>query len=276
MTRLVWITDPHLNHVPVQAWDRFLDSVNTLSPEALLITGDISEGEDVAFQLNRIAEAFAVPVYFVLGNHDFYHSSIADTRRRVTDAAADNPLLHYLTDLGPIQLSENSYLVGEDGWGDATEGNYEGSPVRLNDFARIEDFYLRDPAQWKAILSGLGSAAARRVAAKLADVPQEAKHILVATHVPPYCEACWYEGRTTDENWAPFFVCGEVGKTLRSFSQDRPYQQMTVVCGHTHHAGIAKITENQIVYTGAADYGSPRAEGTITVDDEIVVDLHAT
>ena len=111
--RIVWITDPHLNHVPVQAWDQMISQVVQNNPDSIVITGDISEGDDVVFQLNRIAEAIAVPIHFVLGNHDFYHSSIAKTRRDVVDAARSNPLLNFLTDSGPIQFADDVFLIGD-------------------------------------------------------------------------------------------------------------------------------------------------------------------
>ena len=265
--RIVWITDPHLNHVPVQAWDQMISQVVQNNPDSIVITGDISEGDDVVFQLNRIAEAIAVPIHFVLGNHDFYHSSIAKTRRDVVDAARSNPLLNFLTDSGPIQFADDVFLIGDDGWGDATAGDYENSPVRLNDFARIEDFYLRHPKHWKEMLIQQGVASASRLNEKLNSLPETTRHVIVATHVPPFCESCWYEGKTTDENWAPFFVCGQVGEVLKRASQSNTKRQHTVLCGHTHHDGIANISDNLIVYTGAAQYGKPGVEGVVMVQD---------
>jgi hypothetical protein len=89
---------------------------------------------------------------------------------------------------------------------------------------------------------------------------------LIATHVPPFCESCWYEGKTTDDNWAPFFVCGSVGRVLQQTSQVRPQSMFTVLCGHTHHEGVATMRDNLVVYTGAAEYGSPEVEGTIDIE----------
>ena len=256
-------------------------SIRSLSPESVIITGDISEGDDVVFQLNRIAEALMIPIYFVLGNHDFYQSSIGKTRQDVIAATRTNPLLRYLTDCPPVELNEGVFLVGDDGWGDATEGDYEGSPIRLNDFELIEDFRNSDPSNWKAMLQQQGSQSAERVLAKLSMLPASAKEVLVATHVPPFCESCWYEGQTTDENWAPFFVCGSMGKILQTHfaagsqqrgSQQRGSQQWgsqqkgTVLCGHTHHEGVAKMSDNLIVHTGAAAYGKPDVEATLNLD----------
>ncbi|NND99675.1 MAG: metallophosphoesterase [Pirellulaceae bacterium] len=266
--RIVWTTDLHLNHVPLNAWEQWIDTVRRHSPDALIVTGDISESDDVVFQLNRIAEAFAIPIYFVLGNHDFYQSSIGKTRRLVIDATRDNPLLHYLVDCGPIELANDVFLVGEDGWGDATRGSYETSPIRLNDFARIKDFYLYDPSRWKSLLQEQGKLSAERLEQKLGALPSSTKHVLVATHLPPFCESCWYQGETTDENWAPFFVCGQVGDVLLRFAASHKDRNYTVLCGHTHHDGIATMAENLIVYTGAAQYGRPDVEAEIGVSQQ--------
>ena len=116
--RIAWITDPHLNHCSLPAWERLLDQVESCECDSVVITGDISEGEDVVFQLTRLADSIARPIYFVLGNHDFYHSSIQRTRTAVSMAAAKHPLLHYLRDEPVIELSSSVALVGEDGWGD--------------------------------------------------------------------------------------------------------------------------------------------------------------
>ena len=272
-TRLAWVTDPHLNHVSLKAWERWIDAVAAVDAEAIIITGDISEADDVAFQLDRIANELAKPIYFVLGNHDFYRSSIGRTRRRVIEAARDDPRLTYLTDTGPLAFPEGVYLIGEDGWGDATVGDFENSIVRLNDFAMIEDFAGGDPGRWKEQLIELGDQSAGRLAAKIDSLPDNARSVLIATHVPPFRESCWYEGKTTDDNWAPFFVCGRVGDALDRASQQNPARRFTVLCGHTHNKGIANLRDNLIVYTGAAQYGSPELEGVIELDGDIEVRL---
>lgn len=241
--------------------------------EAVLISGDISEGADVAFQLQRMAESIPRPIYFVLGNHDFYQSSIARTRQQVIELCREHPQLSYLSDCGPVSLSDDVVLLGDDGWGDATVGDYEGSLVRLNDFDRIEDFRRRDPQDWKSMLRHQGEESAARLRQKIDAIPQHVRSVLVTTHVPPFREACWYEGKTTDDNWAPFFVCGQVGRVLRESARERPDCRWTVLCGHTHNAGVATIAPNLIVYTGGADYGHPEVEGWIEVDQDVTVHI---
>lgn len=265
--RLVWTTDPHLNHVPRPTWEQWIDAIASLGADGVVITGDISEGDDVVFQLHRMAQTLALPIYFVLGNHDFYQSSIGNTRESVIAATRENDLLRYLTDCPVLELDQHVYLIGEDGWGDAVEGDYEASPVRLNDFQLIDDFQRVDPGQWKQQLQQIGADSARRLEAKLKALPEPAREVLVVTHVPPFRQACWYEGHTTNDDWAPFFVCGQVGRVLRNASQSRRELRFTVLCGHTHNAGVAQLASNLVVHTGAADYGHPDVEGVVTVND---------
>ena len=258
--RLVWTSDIHLNHANLRAWDVWMNQVKQADADALLITGDISESDDLDFQLRRITESLPIKIFFVLGNHDFYGSSIASTRRNVSSIARDIPSLCYLTDTAPIELAPNRFLVGEDGWGDGVEGDFENSPVRLSDFGAIKDFCRVDPADWLRLMREQGSESADRLRSKLATLPESTLKVTVATHVPPFRESCWYEGETTDDNWAPFFVCAQVGDVLRQFAASHPRTQTTVMCGHTHHGGTADISPNLTVLTAPADYGAPRVE----------------
>ena len=258
--RLTWSSDIHLNHASMGACDDWIEQVKRSASDGLILTGDISEADDVAFQLARIAESFNRPIYFVLGNHDFYGASIAYTRRRVTACATQVEPLCYLTEQDPIELEPGSFLTGEDGWGDAREGDFAGSPVRLADFLKIKDFRRVDPISWPRLMQEQGDESAERLGGKLDGVSGTAKQIVVATHVPPFRESCWYEGRTADDFWAPFFVCAQVGKVLRRFALRHPRIEITVLCGHTHHGGVAQIGDNLKVLTASADYGRPAIE----------------
>lgn len=235
------------------------------APHALIVTGDISEGDDVVYQLECLADTFDRPIYFVLGNHDFYGRSIAETRRKIADFARDHEHLHYLTDCGPIFLTDDAVLIGDDGWGDAGEGDFTGSTIRLNDFELIDDFRGRTPEICWSILQREGRGSSERLSQKLSELPSGVRHVLIATHVPPFRAACWYDGHITDDNWAPFFVCGQVGDALRRISLANPDRQHTVLCGHTHHEGDACILDNLMVHTGYSRYG--------TLDIESIIDL---
>ena len=80
--RLAWATDIHLDHATESARRRFCQSVNEQA-DALVVTGDIAESHILGTALSALAEQTGRPVYFVLGNHDFYRGSVAATRRQV-------------------------------------------------------------------------------------------------------------------------------------------------------------------------------------------------
>lgn len=264
--RIAWITDPHFDHLPAARWQAWADELSKQAPDALVLTGDLSEGDDVAFQLNRLASWFRCPIHFVLGNHDFYDSSIAGTRRRCIDLARDTPSLNYLSDSSPIELFPNVMLVGDDGWGDAVHGDFSGSRVRLNDFQRIEDFQRSDPSRWQSMIRAEGQASADRLESKCLRLPDGVQTVVVATHVPPFRDACWYEGHVTDDHWAPFFVCGAIGDSLLRLSSKFPKRRFIVLCGHTHHDGIATMADNLIVHTGYSAYGEISTESMLAID----------
>jgi hypothetical protein len=86
------------------------------------------------------------------------------------------------------------------------------------------------------------------------------EHVLFLTHVPPFRDACWHEGKISDDEWLPYFTCKAAGDALVEVMRARPDRTMTVLCGHTHSPGNAQILPNLKVRTGGATYGSPRVE----------------
>ena len=75
--------------------------------------------------------------------------------------------------------------------------------------------------------------------------------------MPPFREACIYEGKISNDDWLPHFSCKAVGDVLRDIMSQHPQRNLTVLCGHTHGSGTADILPNLRVHTGAAVYGEP-------------------
>lgn len=96
MPRLDWLTDIHLNFLKGQAVYTFFDRVAASGADAVLLGGDIGESHDVAFYLTELAEAVQRPIYFVLGNHDFYRGSIGAVRAAAAKLTDTQPLLQWL------------------------------------------------------------------------------------------------------------------------------------------------------------------------------------
>ena len=90
--RLVWITDPHLDFVTDDQARAFCARTNSVSPDAVVVTGDIATATTIGPALDLLGDSLEAPLYFVLGNHDFYGGSVAGVRdavRRQTAAASD-------------------------------------------------------------------------------------------------------------------------------------------------------------------------------------------
>jgi 3',5'-cyclic AMP phosphodiesterase CpdA len=269
--RLAWATDIHLGFADDAIRRAFYESVRERA-DALVITGDLAESRSVGEFLPAMAVAAQRPIYFVLGNHDFYHGSIAETRSRVGRVVASAGNLTYLSQSGVVEITPGTALVGHDGWADARLGDFAGSGVILNDFLRIgelrrwKDANTLDKRALRPILEALGEEAARHLGHLLGPAAGKYPHVIVATHVPPFREAAWHQGRPSSDEWLPFFSCKAVGDVLVDAARAHPGCRILVLCGHTHGGGEIEVLENLHVLTGPAEYGKPMIQRIIEVE----------
>src|SRR5579862_2107772 len=105
MKTLAWITDPHLNFLDIDGVHALCAGLREQPADAFLITGDIGEAPDVAEYLNILHTHLDRPIYFVLGNHDFYRGSIIDVRDRIRALCLAVPNLVWLPAAGVVPLS---------------------------------------------------------------------------------------------------------------------------------------------------------------------------
>lgn len=264
--RLAWITDPHLNFATYRKVLDFIDEVRATGCDGVVISGDIAESRDVVEYLERLDDAWQRPLYFVLGNHDFYHGSIAQIRRAMDELCAERPRLCYLTHRSFVPLTRQTALVGHDGWADARVGDYERSDVMLNDYRLIDELAWHDKASRLPVLRQLGDEAGEHLGRTLRAALDEHSSALVVTHVPPLREACWHEGRLSDDEWVPHFTCIAAGEAMLEVMRERPDRRLLVVCGHTHGGGSTRPLDNVEIHTGPADYGRPAIVRVLEVE----------
>jgi predicted MPP superfamily phosphohydrolase len=256
MKRIAWLTDIHLNFLQAAQVDAFLDRLSRVEPDAILIGGDIAEAPDVVDYLGRIG-ALGLPVYFVLGNHDFYFGKITQVRDQVAAFCELQENVRYLSLAAPVQLAAGIGLVGHDGWADGRIGDYERSFIMMNDYKLIAELAGLNKQTRLPLLHALGDEAAAHIRRVLPRALQSFAQVFLLTHVPPLREACWHEGRHSDDEWAPHFTCKAMGDTILEIMRDHPQQQLTVLCGHTHSGGETKPLDNVTIITGGAKYGHP-------------------
>jgi len=267
--RAVWLTDIHLDFLSEPACTAFFETIAARRPDAVFVTGDISVAPSLLTHLRAMADALHIPIYFVLGNHDFYHGSIATVRAAVSNCARSQALLQYLPEAGVVALTKSTALVGHDGWGDSRYGDYARSSVRLNDHVLIEELTGLTHSTLQERLRHLGNEAAGYLQEILPKALDQFRRVIVLTHVPPFKEACWYQGQVGNDEWLPFFACKAVGDVLHDLMEKRPEHQLDVYCGHTHHSGKAQILQNLRVFTGEATYGAPQINQIINIDEDV-------
>jgi Icc protein len=136
MYKALWVTDPHLDFLKEDEVLRFYKQIAGENPDCILLGGDISIATRLQHHLELLEQAVKKPIYYVLGNHDFYRGDIESVRgiaRKLT------PHLRWLGSTGIVKLTPNTCLIGHDGWGDARLGDFDGSDVRLNDIVYFDE-----------------------------------------------------------------------------------------------------------------------------------------
>lgn len=286
-----WYTDIHLNHCSPEALRAFYQELWNSDADAFFLTGDISDsspspkykGITTLSEHLQVIESCASredydpdapyrsprEVYFVLGNHDPYFSSVAAAQAdaaEVSQPLADSSRLNYLTYGPPLELGCANWVVGHDGW-------YDGGPhperFLMSDFRLIED-YKQGRRIWD-VAKELSRKAAEAVAMQIkVAADQGAKAIYVLTHVPPFRACHFHEGMPGDDNANPWFTSEAMGSALVNASFSYPHVQFWVLCGHTHgpYDGIPYPQQcpNLHVQVGGATYGKPKLAMRLELD----------
>jgi 3',5'-cyclic-AMP phosphodiesterase len=259
MKRIAWLTDIHLNFLPDRVGE-FAEQIAQHNPSALLISGDIGEADSTAAYLQILAALLQRPIYFVLGNHDFYGGSIKGMRGIVSKLARESRWLHWLTQEGVIELAPGIGLIGHDGWADSRYGDFARSNVMMNDYLLIHELTRLSKPALMHKLESLGDEAAAHFRVWLPAALSQYPHVIAVTHVPPFSEAAIYNGQISDDNYLPHFASKAVGDVMLDVMRANPERHLTVVCGHTHGEVHVKVLDNLEVWAGGAEYGAPKIQ----------------
>ena len=233
--------------------------------DGLFLTGDISNSIKLLEHLGILEAAFKRPIYYVLGNHDFYGGDIEEVRKKVHSVNAVSEHLRWLNDIPYIGLSNSTAVVGHDGWYDALYGNAKASQVVLNDWRHIGEFYRATGGNMTRkdkiieVSRGLAHAAVQHVHDGIKGAVRYYNNVIVLTHVPPFEEVHIHEGQLGRADFQPWFTSKMMGDMLRSAARAFPKVKFTVLCGHTHGGYRGTPFEpNLDVGVGSAVYGNPK------------------
>lgn len=266
--KLLWISDIHLNFLKAEERRQFYEKISNAATNALLISGDIGDAKTLSNILIELISCLEIPVYFVLGNHDYYYGNVTNIRQKITRLSRKHPLLHWLHSGKIVTLDAKTVLVGEDGWADGRYGNYWESNVKLNDSRLIQDLQSGDLLGKHHLLLSmqqLADADAQHLKTTLGQAikrytPQQ---VIVVTHVPPFKECCMYQGKISDDNHLPFFSSKATGDILLEVAEKNPIVSIMVLCGHTHSTAEYRPLPNLQIKTAQAEYYKPHIQEII-------------
>lgn len=261
--KLIWVSDIHLNFLmkDEHSRDDFYRHIKEAEGDGVLITGDIAESHNVVMFITEMEERTGLPVHFVLGNHDFYGSSVLAVKQSVKH-------LRYLPKNMGTPLSDDTILIGVDGWGDCRNGDYENSNLTMSDWLYIDDLrkeYVKGMGPLKKQLMKLADMDAKKLERRVLKAVKSFKKIIIATHVPPLKEVCLNAGRKSTPSGLPFFSSKCLGESIVPIAKKHPNIDFLWLSGHTHSRAKYKPCNNLQSKVAKADYYYPQIEETFNV-----------
>lgn len=253
--RIAWATDIHWDRLDETERMEFKESVKESSADALIITGDIGEAPVVVDYLSDLNDDLAMPIYFVLGNHDFWRGSFDGVRAAIQQLTGECKNLHWMSKEDVIRLTPSTAIIGHEGWGDGRVGNLDNLTVWPRDFIFISDLAELTKEMRLQKLNALGDEAAEQIRMKLIKAANTYSQIYLITHVPPFRETCIDSYRICDEQKLPFYCCKAIGDVLLEVMKQNPKCNLTVLCGHSHFECDLQVLDNLRVMVGEAGYG---------------------
>ena len=262
MPRIAWLTDVHLEFLNRSQLETFLTTLASARLDALWITGDIGQATSVHAYLNAMLKAVLKPIYFVLGNHDYYHGSIPQVRDVMTKITHRTSGMVWLPAGGVVEMTQSVCVVGHDGWSDGRYGDFMRSGIMLNDYQLIHELSHLSKTDLWGRLQTLGDEAANHFRHVLPEAASRYSQVFILVHPPPFIEVCYHKGKpyTPDNPFLPHFSCKAVGDVLLEMAETYPHTHFTVLCGHTHGGGEALMRPNLRVLNGLAEYRHPQIQ----------------
>ncbi len=252
MGTIIWLSDIHLNFLNEKMRSDFYAKIP--SCDHIVISGDIAESHNVLTFIADMEMATGTPVHFVLGNHDFYGSSIKNVR-------ACSKKLNWIPRNMGTPLSDTTILVGVDGWGDCRNGDYENSRLTMSDWLYIEELnkaYLQGSVKLKKALQKIADDDAKKLAKRVTTALANGfKRIIIVTHVPPYENACLNAGRKSTPDGLCFFSSQILGTTIEPIARANPDIDFLWLCGHTHSKVALHVLKNLEVRVAGSEYYYP-------------------
>ena len=268
MKTILWASDLHLNLAKDNKIDDFIIDVNQRRADLLLLTGDLTEAPLLHEHLKMLSEKIKIPIYFILGNHDYYKSSVETVTSKLKKFIKNQKNIFWLTESDLLPLGESSCLIGCENWWDGYFGS--NKQTFLQEFIMRQDYKeikeLSVPKKNRIeVLRELNSSCMKKIITSLNEALLKFDNVYLAVHVPPFQEACSFADYSLSEEWLFHFCCYSLGQHLINVMNNHHNKQLTVLCGHTHSSAYFKPASNITVLTAKASYRKPKIYTSITI-----------
>jgi len=244
-SKYLWFTDLHLNRVSPIKKVLFINHIIKEKPKAIFLTGDISNGMILYYDLYLLARFIKCPIYFILGNHDYWNSSIEKTHNKVKLLCDKFPNLIWLSEQDFIELNEDVAVIGDEGWFDGRNGNTDY--LKLT----VDQYFIEDFRHYKSMDEKLEHwrKMSFESSLKIKDKLQKAlnkgyKTVYILTHFPPWVEATRARGTFLEKFWLPYNTNVKMGQTIEQVMKNRLKSKVIVLCGHIHADTIIHVSSN--------------------------------
>lgn len=265
--KFFWFTDLHLDKVLPWTLARFIAHIVKENPAGVFLTGDISNGLLTPWHLKLLAIFIKCPIYFVLGNHDYFFHSLEGMHDKIRQVCQSYPNLIWLTESGVIRINDEVALVGTEGWYSADNGKPEYLQFTFDwfmtdDFRSMPNMNARID-KWRS----MADASAQDIRSKLEmAIEQGYKTIFIATHVPCWSEATRDVGTMLERFWLPYNTNLRLGKAIEEVMIQHKKKHAIVIAGHCHTENWIYVSRNVECKVQKAKYfGALRNEEVVWI-----------
>jgi hypothetical protein len=272
--KFLWLTDIHLDHCEHQTKLEFYDKLGESDAEAIVISGDIADGQAASKYLHEISMCTPALIYWVLGNHDCFGLSLGEAEELSRSMGGNGSLRYLGGELRPVSLGHRTALIGINGWANGRADDFFRNPwgLQFADIEWINDFRAfqqsdGDEAMRRShtLMTELGTKSARRAEILVEQAFKKNNHVILVTHAPPFPRCCLFQNKLQAFNVTPLYCNSALGDRLGGLMLKHKDKKMTVLCGHTHSGWREKILPNLTCYVGHARYEHPTIQETFIV-----------
>jgi hypothetical protein len=136
----------------------------------------------------------------------------------------------------------------------------------IAEISRWYQYFHLDKRGLLETMTTLADEAAHHFEKVVTEAAERYSNVIVVTHVPPFREAAWYQGKVSTDDFLPYFASKAAGDALRCVTESHPDCRLLVLCGHTHGGGELQVADNLRVLTGEAKYGEPVVQRILEVE----------